>query len=285
MPNLLKLISFFPLGFQYQLADFFSLFVSIIPNRTARLVRQNIQLCLPYLGRHEQKKLNRTTIRQTLYSTFELTAIWCWPVDKVLNLVNHENLCDAFQQSQKGRIVLVPHLGSWEILNLWLAREGNYMALYKPQINSRFDHFIFTARGRNGAEMLPIVASGLRRLSRGLKQGKTVMILPDQRPKKDKTRVMSTFYGQEAPTTPLIHNLCKRIDCDVFLATAFRDRNTARFNINIELLDHSKLASEQQTSVNYMNRAIESLIDKRPEQYQWGYSRFVRSTYRQLNDN
>lgn len=159
------------------------------------------------------------------------------------------------------------------------------MALYKPQSDPDQDQFILAARSRNGADMLPIDASGLRRLSRGLKQGKTAMILPDQRPRKDKSRLISTFFGHETPTTQLVQNLCSRIDCDVFLATAFRDRNTASFNISIEPLDHSRLASEPQPSADYMNKAIEDLIKKRPEQYQWGYSRFRRSTYQRLDNN
>ena len=106
------------------------------------------------------------------------------------------------------------------------------------------------------------------------------MILPDQRPKKDKTRNLSNFFGYPAPTTPLIHNLCNRIDCDVFIATAFRDTEAGRFNINVKTLDQRKLAAEQQNSLDYMNAEIEALIRQHPEQYQWGYSRFKRSTYR-----
>lgn len=248
-------------------------------------MRQNIQLCFPGLGESEQGNLIRATLRHSLYTTFELAAIWCWPVGKVLNRVNQENICETFRQSNKGRIVIVPHLGNWEVVNLWLAREGNYMALYKPQTNQSYDEFILNARSRNGAQMLAIDASGLRQLNRGLKQRKTAMILPDQRPRKRRAQSMSSFFGHEAPTSPLIYNLCNKMDCDVFIATAFRDRKSARFVIDIEALDRSKLASDQQSSLDYMNNTIENLIKKKPEQYQWGYSRFRRSVYRGLDNH
>ncbi len=278
-PLALKLISVFPLGIQYRIADIASLFISTIPNRSSKLIDKNIRICFSEWEKKAKRDLRSKTIKHTCYSVLELAAVWCWPAEKILARITNVNVCDNFTQTKKGRIVIVPHLGNWELLILWLAKQNNFMCLYKPQPNSSVDQFILNARGRNGATMLPIDSSGLRQLSRGLKQGKTAMILPDQRPKKDKARIMSRFFGQKAPTTPLIHNLCSRIDCDVFLATIFRDHSANAFSLNIESLDKNRLVSEQQQSLDYMNGQIENLIRRRPEQYQWGYSRFQRSTY------
>lgn len=281
-PKLLKLLSFFPLSIPYRLADIFSLLVSTIPNRIPRLVRKNIRFCFPQLDTKAQDKLFKSNIKHTCYSVFELSALWCWPSEKLLSHIKTENICDAFRHSKKGCILIAPHLGSWEMLNIWLARDRQFMALYKPQADPVLDEFIFAARSRTGAQMLPINASGLRQLSRGLKQGKTTIILPDQRPKKEKAQLLSKFFGHNAPTTTLIQNLCSRIDCDVFLAVVFRERDRCEFSITIEALDHEKLASEPQLSLDYMNQEIENLIKRRPEQYQWGYSRYELSEYRLL---
>ena len=282
-PLVLKTLSVFSLGSLYRIADFCSLVVSAFPNRTSRLIRQNIQLCFPHLDSNAQKQLRRATIKQTCYSALELAAVWCWPAEKILAHISNEAVCDSFNQSKKGRIVIVPHLGSWELVSLWLARQSDFMCLYKPQASAAVDQFVLNARSRNGAKMLPIDASGLRQLSRGLKQGKTVMILPDQRPKKDKARIMANFFGHEAPTTPLIHNLCNRIDCDIFLATIFRESSDKTFHLNLHELDHEKISADQQASLDYLNEQIEALIKQHPEQYQWGYSRFKPSTYRALD--
>ena len=278
--RVLKTLSVLSLASLYRIADFCSLLVSIIPNRTTRLIRQNIRLCYPD---HNQQQLCRLTIKQTCYSVLELAAVWCWPAEKILARITRENICDSFHQSKRGRIVIAPHLGSWELLNLWLAEQSDSISLYKPQPNAGVDEFVLNARSRNGAQLLPIDASGLRQLSRGLKQGKTAMILPDQRPKKSKSRVMANFFGQEAPTTPLIHNLCRRIDCDIFLASIFRDRADASFALTLLQLDRDKIAADQQSGLDYLNGEIEALIKQAPEQYQWGYSRFKPSTYQSLD--
>jgi len=281
-PLALKVLSKFSLRNQYRIADFVSLLVSTIPNRTAKLIEQNIRICFPELDSRAQRQLCRETIKHSCYSAFELAAVWCWSVEKILASTVNANICTDFAESQKSRIIIVPHLGNWEILILWLAAQCDFMCLYKPQVKESVDQFILKARSRNGATMLPVDASGLKQLSRGLKLGKTAMILPDQRPKKDKTRSMSNFFGIPAPTTPMIHNLCKRMDCDVFIATAFRDVNTFRFNITVEALDLNKLTTELQSSLDYLNVAIEKIIRQEPAQYQWGYSRFKPSTYKSL---
>ncbi len=281
-PQLLRVISVLPLGAQYQIANFASLLMSVIPNNIPKLIEQNIQMCFSDLERNAQRELCHEALKHTCYLVLELAAVWYWPAEKILSRVSRTNVCNSFERSKKGRIIIVPHLGNWELLILWLASQGNFMCLYKPQLNRSIDQFILNARSRNGASMLPIDSSGLRQLSRGLKQGKTAMILPDQRPKKDRARFTANFFGRETPTTALIHNLCSRIDCDVFIASLLRDRTNNSFNITIEALSHEQLASERQNSLNYLNRAIERLIKQKPEQYQWGYTRFPRSNYHSL---
>ena len=278
-PLVLKTLSALSLPGLYRIANVCSLLVRLIPNRTSKLIRQNIQLCF---AEQDKKQLRRSTIKHSCYSVLELAAVWCWPAEKILARITSEDICDSFPQSKKGRIVIAPHLGSWELLNLWLAGQGDLISLYKPQPNAGVDQFVLNARSRNGAHLIPIDTSGLRQLSRGLKQGKTAMILPDQRPKKGKARVMANFFGQEAPTTPMIHNLCKRIDCDIFLASIFRNRSNASFELTLLELDRDKIAADQQSGLDYLNGEIEALIRRAPEQYQWGYSRFKPSTYRAM---
>jgi len=277
LPFVLKSLSALSLPSLYRIADFCSLLVRLIPNKTSTVIRRNIHLCFAERG---TEQLYRSTIRQICYSALELAAVWCWPAEKILARITRKDICESFGQSNKARIVIAPHLGSWELLNLWLAGQGDLVSLYKPRANTGVDQFVLNARSRNGAHLVPINASGLRQLSRSLKQGKTAMILPDQRPKKNKVRVMANFFGRGAPTTPMIHNLCSRIDCDIFLACIFRDRANASFELTLLELDHDKIAADQQSGLDYLNSEIEALIKQAPEQYQWSYRRFKPSEYR-----
>lgn len=275
----LKLLAVFPPGLLYRVADILSVFITLIPNRTSRLILKNIRMCFPDLDPAEQKRLHRSTIKHFCYSIFELPAIWCWSAEKILARITQVEVCDSFEHSNKARIIIAPHLGSWELLNLWLAQETDFLCLYKPVENSSIDKFLLDSRSRNGARLLPVNSAGFRQLSIGLREGKTAMILPDQRPRKDKAQLMSRFFGHDAPTTPLVHNLCRRVDCDVFIATVVRNRSQGSFRLHIKALEHGNLAADQQQSLDYMNKEIEELIKQYPEQYQWGYSRFGLAEY------
>ena len=277
--RILKLLSALPLSVLYKMADIVSLFVLVIPNRTARLIDRNIRLCFPGQDDKVHRQLYRNTVKQTVYSALELAAVWCWPAQKILARITELQICAEFLQSKKGRIVIAPHLGCWELLSLWLAQECQVISLFKPRPEDSVNQFILNARSRNGAVLLPVNSSGLRQLSKGLKQKKTAMILPDQKPRKYKARVMANFFGQPAPTTPLVHNLCSRFDCDVFIAAVYRNPDKSEFSIRIDLLDAQKIASDQDDGINYMNGEIERLIQLKPEQYQWGYSRFEKQTF------
>ena len=155
--------------------------------------------------------------------------------------------------------------------------------LYKRRRNAAADHFIKTARARSGGILVPTSVRGLRKLFIGLKQGASLMILPDQRPGKKKAQVASQFFGADAPTTTLVQNLCRKIDCDVFIASMCRSNPPGEFSLRIRPLEHRRLAAGEASSAQYMNDQIEALVRQQPSQYQWAYRRFRAGSNAALN--
>jgi KDO2-lipid IV(A) lauroyltransferase len=279
---LLELLSHFPIKAHYVVGSILGFFVTHIPNQISRQTDSNIRLCFDGLSRSKQLSLAKNSIRQTCYSLTEAAAVSCWPAQKILATIQLEAVCEEFNQSNKGRLVIAPHLGSWELLNIWLAENGPLISLYKPQRNQKVDRFIFESRSRNGAQLVPADASGLRKIIKGLKRGETVMILPDQKPRRSSAQIDSYFFGHAASTTPLIQNICAKLDCDVFIGVMYRLETTSRFSLSIESLDHHKLAAPDLESAQYLNDQIESRVRRHPDQYQWGYARFTRAEYETL---
>ncbi len=248
-------------------------------NQLSRQVRSNVRLCRAELGQAEQDQLYREAIRHSCYSMTELGAVWCWPVDKILGRITSFDICSEFEQSTGGKIILAPHLGSWETLAIWLGKTCNAMFLYKRRKNKSLDRFIKRVRARSGGSPVSTKKRGLRKLLVGLKQGGSLMILPDQKPAANKARIESKFFGINAPTTTLVQNLCSKINCDVFLAVVYRSSAAGHFGLKIQPLDHQCLAANQTSSAQYMNDQIEQLTRQFPEQYQWGYRRFSNRAY------
>jgi len=266
---------------QYRLGRLFGQVLRNTPNQISRQTRENIELCFADLGHDQRRRLFRESIDHTCYSMIELAAVWCWPVDRVLATITSLDICEEFSNSGRARIILAPHLGSWETLGVWLGRHCEAIMLYKQRKRKHqaTDRFILEARSRSGGTLVPTKKRGLRQLLIGLKQGRSLMILPDQRPRGRKASIPSTFFGFGASTTTLVQALCCRVDCDVFIASACRSDPPGEFGLRIRSLEHARLAADQASSAQYMNDAIEALVRLQPCQYQWGYRRFTTSAY------
>jgi len=275
----LELLSKLSLRNLYRLGNVMALFFAIIPNQVSRQARQNIALCFPELGADQRRQLYRENVRQTCYTLIEVAAVWCWPSDRVIQQITQVEVCDSFTQSTRGRIILAPHLGSWETLAVWLGSEINAMFLYKRRKNKAVDAYVKQARSRSGGVPQPTKKRGLRKVLIGLRQGGSLMILPDQKPSFNKARIASSFFGLSAPTTTLVQNLCSKLDCDVFIAVAYRSSTAGEFRLCIEQLESARLAGEEVASALYMNQQIEQRVCQAREQYQWGYRRFSNQVY------
>jgi len=276
----LELLSHASLRTLYRLGDAIAFVVRYTSNRVTRQTRQNIAVCFPELGKREQKALYQNVIRHTCYALTELPALWCWPPDRVMERINTVDVCDSFGQSTRGQIILAPHIGAWETLSVWLGETtSNPMYLYKRRKNRDLDQFIIQARARTGGVPVSTKKSGLRQLLVGLKKGSCVTILPDQKPRDNKVRIESSFFALSAPTTTLVHSLCSKIDCDVFIAAVIRSSPAGEFSLSIQPLEHARLGGDQIESAQYMNDQIEHLARRFLGQYQWSYRRFSNRVY------
>ncbi len=255
----------------------------LIPNQISRQTRQNIDLCFADHDPADRRRLYRESIRHTCYAMTELAAVWCWPLERILERITAVDICAEFSASERGRIILVPHLGSWEMFALWMGRNCDAIFLYKRPRNRALDAFSRDARARSGGTPVPAKRRGLRKLLLGLKQGASLMILPDQKPGPNKTRIESTFFGFDAPTTSLVHNLCSKPNTDVFLAVMQRSDPPGEFSLKIRPLEQARLAADEVGSARYMNDQIEAAVRACPEQYQWGYRRFASRAYASIN--
>ena len=281
---LLQFLARFSPATAFCVARVAAFFVYLLPNQIKHFTRLNISACFTDRSAEEARNLQKKSIVHSCLAFVELSFLWCKPTDDSLALTIDTEITSEFESKSRGQLIIAPHLGSWEFLNLWLANRGPLLSLYKPQKNPQTDQFILEARSQNGAQLVATGTAGLRQVMKGLKLGKSVMVLPDQKPRRYKFHLTSDFFGQPARTSGLVHSLCDRVDCDVYIATALRETKKPGYRIKIDKLDHALLADSPQASVDYLNQSIEKLVAFSPEQYQWGYPRFGKTVYGQVDD-
>lgn len=263
----------------FALVKLFGWLVAHTKNQISSNTKNNIALCFAHKSAKEQQQLYKKSLNHTLCCLLEMASIWHHPIEQVLGQITTETLCSAYKNDPRGKIIIVPHFGSWELMMLWLARQGLVYGLYKAARSKRLDDYILSKRSRNGAILVPTNLIGLRALLKALKAGATVMILPDQKPHSDSAKITSNFYGHPASTSLLIKKLIKKINCCIYIASAMRNLNKPSYAIKLNQLDAEALSGKDQQSADYLNRSIERFIKVDEAQYQWSYQRFSKNIY------
>lgn len=235
---------------------------------------------MPKLEPKAKKQLYQQSIKHTCCSIIELAALWNKPLPELLLRIKTKNICEQYKNDKGAKIILAPHHGSWEMLNLWLANEDELYSLYKPARKQNLDEYIQNSRSRNGAHLVPTSTTGLRQLLKALKNNANVMILPDQVPANKTAQIHANFFGHSAKTTLLIKNLTKRVDCSIYMAAMTRNLKQGTFQLSLKSLDINKINDVDEASALYLNQSIETFIQEHIEQYQWSYRRFHKNSYK-----
>lgn len=244
-------------------------------SRIRRIASRNIALCLPELPADEQTQLVKQTLEETGKVILETGRMWRGNTGSTLALVrdceNRQLIDDALAQ-KRGVILAMPHYGSWELTSLYCARHYPMTTLYAPQDDPRIEQLMREARQRTGARLVPTDNNGIRALSRALKQGEMISILPDQSPRSN--GVFAPFFGQSCYTMTLLSKLASKTGACVIYACARRYADSSGFKLVFRAAEEDLSQLPLQQSVEAMNRDIEALIREAPQQYQWTYKRF-----------
>ena len=244
--------------------------------RSVKTTLKNIELCFPELDAAAQQRLAKRSLQETGKSIFEMGKAWLAPVDKTLALikrVNEEFDVDAALAKGKGIIAVVPHLGNWEILNIYAGDRFPLNILYQPPGLIELDDFILGARERVGTKVFPTDRRGVLAMFKALREGEVVGILPDMEPPEE-AGAYATFFGNQALSMTLVSKLAQKTGATVMCVYAKRLPAGKGFEAVFKEADPGIYSADLATSVAALNRSVELCVKDVPEQYQWEYKRF-----------
>jgi KDO2-lipid IV(A) lauroyltransferase len=253
----------------HAIADVIGLLASILPIRENRVAARNLELCFKELDARQRRQWRRACLRETARTLFELPWIWGRSRAEVLALIESiegAELLEMARDEGKGLLIAAPHLGAFELLNLWLSQHLDLLVLYRAPDNPAVDAWLTSGRTRFGARAVRAEGKEIRALVKHLRAGGAVGILPDQQPKRGEGE-FANFFGIQAFTMTLFPELVRRYQAPVILAYAERLAN-GRFCL------HLKRAAPAPSDVQLLNAAVESCVRALPTQYQWTYKRF-----------
>ena len=271
----LRLLGLLPFRLNRALATALGGLLARLSTEAREVTRINLSLCLP--DHPDREALVRESLVESVKNTFEIARFWSKPEDGLQRVVSEQGdgpLREAVANKEP-ILILAPHLGCWEVLNFWLAREFGLHAMFAPSGLPELDALVKQGREHFGTTMYPATARGVAGLVRAMRKGALTAILPDQVADRRSGR-FAPFFGQPAYTGTLSCKLVKQTNARVFMAWARRLPGDEGFEIRVRPADPDIHDEDLDHALRAMNRSIEALILEQPGQYLWSYKRFRR---------
>jgi KDO2-lipid IV(A) lauroyltransferase len=273
--KLVTLLGYTPLLFNQWLGRRIGSLVYFFGERERAVALINLQLCFPEQTAQWRKTIAKKSLQAMAESFLESPRLWRMPLDTLRNLcINPEALQiinEAMTQG-KGVIAATPHLGSWEYTGLIVSDHIPLTGLYRPPKIQALDDSIREGRERTGSALVPTTASGVKALTRTLRENGLIGILPDQEATGG-SGVFAPFFETPAFTTHLLPRLARRQDSPVIFLFAERLPH-ARFRLHVISAPDEIHDKDDAVACSAMNAVVEKLVRIKPEQYNWSYKRF-----------
>ncbi|RZF55733.1 lipid A biosynthesis acyltransferase [Acinetobacter halotolerans] len=273
--HLLKLISRQPI----QLGRFFARLVAMLVNtfqlsKISKIIQLNLQIAFPDLPNAERQQLTKQAIRNEITSYFEFISVWGSSNQKNiqrLHKIHGEHYFHEALAEKKGLVLVIPHFGTWEVMNAWLSQYTQMTILYKPVKNPDADRFVRDARSREQANLVPTDESGVRQVFKALKQGGTTAILPDHTP--DHGGEMIDYFDIPLASSSLSAKLIQKTKGKALFIYAMRNDQDG-FDMYVEPINPQIYEGNAEDGTLIIHQTLEQLIKRHPAHYHWSYKRF-----------
>ena len=273
---LLWLTGHLPLALAQALGRFIGFCLWVARDRSRKVTERSLALAYPDTPGAERRTLARDSLRETGKLIAEIPIMWESPVPRCLGLIREfqgQHFLDEARAEGRGVVLIVPHLGNWELLGLYYSTRFSMAALYSPPKQAEMEDYISRVRGRGGSELVRADRRGVLRLFSILREGGVVGILPDQVPDAS-GGTYAPFFGIDVLTMKLVSRLVQKTGARAVVTYCERLPHARGFRLVADEVDPRLYDEDTETSVAGLNASVESVVRRIPEQYQWEYKRF-----------
>ncbi len=285
---LVPIIRIVPLHAIHFLSSLFGNILYVVVPRRRTIAIENLRNAL---GSEKNEEEIRTLARKS-WQSFCLTVLeiikfhdFFKSEDAREMLRRSEELEGLFQKAKRiheeagGCIFVTPHIGNWEFLPHVSAVVGiPLVVVVRPLDNRYLEELIYRRRSDTGQIIIP-KKNALMALHKTLQQGKSIGLLPDQSIRQG---IPVNFFGRKASTTPVPAILSILFNKPIVVAACCRKADRYGYEgVVSDPLWPGHFDSEKEEIYRLteeMNKRMEAIIRKYPEQYFWTHNRW--KTYR-----
>ena len=269
MHFLLRLVARFPLPLLHRIGSVLGWVVYLASPRYRNMIKRNLEIAgLDSAG------MRGAVVAETGKGALEIPAIWLRPHRDVARLVAEARGWEHVERAQKvgkGLILLTPHLGCWEISGQYIAGRLPITVMYAPPNLRSLEPLMRAGRDRGDAmKSVPADIRGVRAMLKALKRGEAIGILPDQVPGVGEGE-WTEFFGRPAYTMTLVGRLAEQTGAPVLVCYSERLPAGSGYRFTVEPMLEAR---PPESPVRALNRSLEQIIRRCPEQYLWSYNRY-----------
>jgi heptosyltransferase II len=238
-----------------------------------RLACANIRIAFPDWSSHEVERCARRhfmDLGANLLCSLVLMGKPWETVRKYLDLTNLERIQE--RMNRVGSVVwAINHIGNWELFvyTVRIVRPGTHGVVYRALSNRFIDAHVRRVRRSTGLKLIER-QHGLAQCTNLLKSRGMLAVLVDQHA-GDKG-IWTPFFDRLASTTPLPAILAKKTGAQL-LSVAIFTAGPARWRLEVGDFIPQEGASTEEL-MHRVNRALESLIMRRPSDWFWVHQRW-----------
>ena len=266
---LLRLVACLPLPLLHAVGRALGRIVHLCSPRYRKYLRRNLEAA----GMNDSG-LRRAVAAEMGKAALETPAVWLRPLGDVAELVVEVSgweYVDEGRRRGRGVIIATPHIGCWEIVGQYVASRMPITVMYRPPKIPALEKLMRAGRSRGPAmTSVPADMAGVRAMLKALRRGEAIGVLPDQVPGVGEGEWVP-FFGRPAYTMTLLARISEKTGAPVFLCFAERLPRGLGYRFSAEPLPAAQVS---ESPLRALNRAIEEMIRRRPEQYLWGYNRY-----------
>jgi len=204
-------------------------------------------------------------------------------LDKIARFEGLQLIDDALAKG-RGAIVVLGHLGNWELLGLAISLRGyDLSSIARPIENPFLDRYVNRLRRSTGQRIIP-KHKAVRSMGESLKSNKILAILGDQNARKN--GIFVPFFGRPAATVKSPALMALKYGAPIFVANLYRSGRHEHWCVMTgpvpipQGLDRPKAVEKITSDVT---ARLEGFIREHPEQWMWLHARWKTKPSNQVN--
>ena len=245
--------------------------------RSKKIIEKNLKICFKKISQEEIKKISHgmwDNIGRT-FSEYVFLKNFNKNHDNLIKLNGREYL-DEIKNSNKPVVFVSGHISNFELLGTKLNRYGiRFCAIYRPLNNIFLNPIMEYLRLKYVCPMMfKKGRSNIRELLNNIKNGYSVIIIADQRTSEGKK---VEFFNCPALTSTIPAQISLKYNYKI---VPLRIERLSYNNFEMTIykpFEHKKSDNYEKDTYNLtlqVNKQLEKMILKRPEQWLWSHNRW-----------